>query len=51
MHYKWVNGSLLTGTASLTLPTKSQLTAQNNTADELNFKIITGERYLDVVSF
>ena len=40
----------LTGTASLTLPAKSQLTAQNKTPDELFFhKIITGGRHLEVV--
>ena len=29
----------LIGTASLTMPTKSQLTAQNNTPDELNTRL------------
>ena len=33
----------LTGTASLTLPTKSQLTAQNNTLDELNTRLSLGK--------
>ena len=33
----------LTGTASLTLPTKSQLTAQNNTPDELNTRLSLGK--------
>ena len=33
----------LTGTASLTLPTKSQLTAWNNTPDELNTRLSLGE--------
>ena len=33
----------LTGTASLTLPTKSQLTAWNNTADELNTRLSLGK--------
>ena len=34
---------LLTGTASLTMPTKSQLTAQNNTPDELNTRLSLGK--------
>ena len=33
----------LTGTASLTMPTKSQLTAQNNTPDELNTRLSLGK--------
>ena len=33
----------LTGTASLTMPTKSQLTAQNNTPDELNTRFSLGK--------
>ena len=33
----------LTGTASLTLPTKSQPTAQNNTPDELNTRLSFGK--------
>ena len=33
----------LRGTASLTLPTKSQLTAQNNTPDELNTRLSLGK--------
>ena len=33
----------LTGTASLTLPTKSQLTAQSNTPDELNTRLSLGK--------
>ena len=33
----------LTGTASLTMPTKSQLTARNNTPDELNTRLSLGK--------
>ena len=33
----------LTGTASLTLPTKSQLTAQNKTPDKLNTRLSVGK--------
>ena len=33
----------LTGTASLTMPTKSQLTAWNNTPDELNTRLSWGK--------
>ena len=33
----------LTGTASLNMPTKSQLTAQNNTPDELNTRLSLGK--------
>ena len=40
---------LLTGTASSILPTKSQLTPWNNTPDEAEHKIITGERHLEAV--
>ena len=36
----------LTGTASLTLPTKSQLTAWNNTLDELNTRLSLGKSTL-----
>ena len=43
LYYQWVNGSLLTGTAFLTMPTKSQLTAWNNTPDELNTRLILGK--------
>ena len=34
---------LLTGTASLTMPTKSQLTARNNTSDELKTRLSLGK--------
>ena len=39
----------LTGTASLTMLTKSQLTACNNTPDELNTRLSLGERHLEAV--
>ena len=43
LHYQWINGRLRTGTASLTMPTKLQLTAWNNMSDELNTRLSLGK--------
>ena len=50
LHYQWINDSLLTGTASLTMLTKSQLTTQNNMLLWDEHKIIMGEGHHEVVS-